>query len=126
MPLFRLPPYARGFFTARNTWANIGGFPCTCYALPLCIYASQRFYPVLKNCRRAMTKTAKLLVIEMVIPPGNEASYSKLLDLMMLVGPGGCDRTEAEYEALFQAGGFKLTKVIPTQSPASVIEGIPE
>jgi hypothetical protein len=58
----------------------------------------------------------------MVIPPGNEASYSKLLDLMMLVGPGGCDRTETEYEALFQAGGFLLTKVVPTQSPASVIE----
>jgi hypothetical protein len=71
---------------------------------------SPRAIAVLKNCRRAMTKTAKLLVIEMVIPPGNEASYSKLLDLMMLVGPGGCDRTEAEYEALFQAGGFKLTK----------------
>jgi O-methyltransferase domain len=73
-----------------------------------------------------MTKTAKLLVIEMVIPPGNEACYSKLLDLMMLVGPGGCDRTEAEYEALFEAGGLLLTKVIPTQSPAGVIEGIPE
>jgi hypothetical protein len=69
-----------------------------------------------------VTKTAKLLFIEMVIPPGNEASYSKLLDLMMLVGPGGCDRTETEYEALFQAGGFSLTKVVPTQSPASVIE----
>ena len=53
----------------------------------------------------------------MVIPPGNEASYSKLLDLMMLVGPGGCDRTETEYEALFQAGGFLLTEVVPTQSP---------
>jgi hypothetical protein len=45
---------------------------------------------------------------------------------MMLVGPGRCDRTEAEHEALFQAGGFLLKKVIPTQSPASVIEGIPE
>jgi O-methyltransferase domain len=105
-------------------------------------WGNNSFLPLLARTRKTFAKvhaiggvypllgvsaiSAKLLVIEIVIPPGNEASYSKLLDLMMLVGPGGCDRTEAEYEALFQAGGFKLTKVIPTQSPASVIEGIPE
>lgn len=79
---------------------------------------------ILQNCRRAMTKQGKLLVIEAVIPPGNVPSFSKLLDLHMLVVTGGHGRTEAEFRAIFAAAGFELTNIIPTQSPASIIEGV--
>ena len=43
---------------------------------------------------------AKLLVLEAVIPPGNDPMFSKLLDLNMLVIPGGLERTEPEYRDL--------------------------
>ena len=43
----------------------------------------------------------------------------------MLVIVGGRERTEAEYRALFEAAGFKLTQIIPTASEMSVIEGVP-
>ena len=66
---------------------------------------------------------ARLLVVEHVIPPGNWPSFGKLLDLTMLVIPGGRERTEAEYEELFEAGGFRLTRVVPTTADVSVIEG---
>ena len=46
-------------------------------------------------------------------PAGNEPSFGKLLDLDMLVIPGGKERTEEEYRRLF-AAGFRLTRVIPT------------
>jgi hypothetical protein len=59
-----------------------------------------------------------------VIPPGNAPSRSKLADLNMLVFTGGCERTEAEYRALFAAAGFTLRRIIPTQSLFSVIEGV--
>jgi hypothetical protein len=79
---------------------------------------------ILKNCRKGTTGGGKLLVIEMVVPPGNEPSLSKLLDLQMLAVLPGCERTEEEYSALFSAAGFKLTRIVPTMSPYSVIEGV--
>ncbi len=71
-----------------------------------------------------MSENGKLLLVEMVIPSGNEPSLGKLVDLEMLLIPGGCERTEAEYRELFTKAGFKLTKIIPTESPMSVIEGV--
>ena len=71
-----------------------------------------------------MADHGTLLVIEQVIPPGNVPSRSKLADLTMLVFTGGCDRTEAEYCALFAAAGFTLRQIMHTQSPFSVIEGV--
>jgi O-methyltransferase/methyltransferase family protein len=79
---------------------------------------------IIRNCRRAMSGDARLLVIEMVIPPGNDPFFGKLVDLEMLL-IGGVGRTEAEYRALLAEAGFKLTKVAPTNSPVSVIEGVP-
>jgi len=85
----------------------------------------ERAIAILKNCHRAMVENGKILVIEQVIPPGNEPFLGKFLDLHMLVMfPGGCERTEDEYRALFEASGFQLTKTVPTKIELSVIEGI--
>lgn len=84
----------------------------------------ERAITILKNCHRAMVDNAKLLVVEQVIPPDNEPFFGKFLDLNMLVMcPGGCERTENEYRVLFKAAGFQLTQIVPT-SNVSVIEGI--
>jgi ubiquinone/menaquinone biosynthesis C-methylase UbiE len=80
---------------------------------------------ILKNCRRAMAPNGKLLLVEAIVPPGNEPSFSKWLDLNMLVMTGGRERTEGEYRNLFRAAGLELTQVVPTPSPSSVIEGVP-
>ena len=86
----------------------------------------ERALKILQNCRRAMAENGKLLLVEGVIPPGNEPSFGKLVDLNMLVMAGGGEHTEAEYRALFAAAGFTLTNVVPLQSPFSfsVIEGV--
>ena len=52
---------------------------------------------ILSNCRRAMQPDARLLVVESVILPGNEPSVGKMLDLVMMVLPGGMERTEEQY-----------------------------
>jgi hypothetical protein len=78
---------------------------------------------ILRNVQRAIGKEGRLLVVEGVIPPGNDPSFSKLLDLTMLVVPGGKERTEDEYRALYQAAGFNLTRIVPTRAEVSVIEG---
>ncbi|MFC1888241.1 methyltransferase [Thermodesulfobacteriota bacterium] len=79
---------------------------------------------ILTNCHRAMQVESKLLVVEMVISPGNEPSIGKLLDLEMLVITGGRERTEEEFENLFLSSGFKLSRIISTKESICIIEGI--
>jgi hypothetical protein len=78
---------------------------------------------ILQNVHRAIGKEGWLLVVEGVIPHGNDPSFGKLLDLTMLVIPGGKERTEEEYCNLFEAGGFQLTRIVPTKAEVSVVEG---
>jgi hypothetical protein len=78
---------------------------------------------ILRNVHKAMSGDARLLLVEGVIPPGNEPSFGKLLDLTMLTIPGGKERTEEEYRTLFRGSGFELTRIIPTAAEVSVIEG---
>jgi hypothetical protein len=78
---------------------------------------------ILGKCREAMPPEGKVLVVETVIPPGNEPCFGKWLDLMMLL-VGGCERTEEEYSRLFSEAGLKLNRVVSTDSEVSVLEGI--
>ncbi|HEV3137197.1 MAG TPA: methyltransferase [Pirellulales bacterium] len=80
---------------------------------------------ILRNVRRAIGATGRLLLVETAIPPGNDPSFAKLLDLNMLVIPGGKERTETEYLELYSAAGFRLTQITPTGADVSVIEGHP-
>jgi hypothetical protein len=82
----------------------------------------ERATRILRNIRAAMNRGGRVLLVESVIPPGNVPDFGKLLDLEMMLLPGGRERTEQEFRDLFAAAGFELTRVIPTQSPLSVIE----
>ena len=79
---------------------------------------------ILKNCRNAMQRGGKVLVIECIVPEGNEPSFSKLLDLNMMVMTGGRERTQREFNALLDSAGLKATRVTRTISPLSVIEAV--
>jgi O-methyltransferase domain len=79
---------------------------------------------ILENCRGAMQRDGRLLIVEMVLPPGDTMHPGKILDMIMLVGPGGQERTEEEYRLLLGKAGFRLTRVVPTESAVSVVEGV--
>jgi hypothetical protein len=85
-------------------------------------WSDDRAVRILKNCRRAMDARAKLLVIEMVLPLLDDAAFGSLLDLNMLVMSGGQERTKDEYCSLFEKSGLRLTRVIPTLAPVSILE----
>ncbi len=80
---------------------------------------------ILRNIRRVLPKDGRVLLLESVVAPGNEPDFSKVIDLEMLLLPGGRERTADEFRALFAANGFELTGIIATQSPLSVIEAKP-
>jgi len=80
---------------------------------------------ILRNCRRVIPASGRLLIAETVVPPANERSFAKDFDFLMMLYPGGMERTVDEYRALFQAAGFELRGITPTTSLVSVIEGRP-
>jgi SAM-dependent methyltransferase len=81
---------------------------------------------ILKNCREAMTENGRLLLVDTVVRDcASSSSFSNLLDLNMLVMTGGRERSKAELAALFDAADYKLTRIIPTMAPQSIIEGRP-
>jgi SAM-dependent methyltransferase len=79
---------------------------------------------ILRNCRNALPAGGKVLVLEAVINEGNEPDWGKLMDLEMLMMFGGRDRTSRELSQLFREARFELTRVIPTRSTTSIVEGI--
>ena len=80
---------------------------------------------ILQACHRALGPRGKVLIIDPVVPPGNAPHYGKLLDLEMLVlTPRGRERTKAEFTGLLQGAGFRLSRVVATKSPLSVVEAV--
>ncbi|MEA2735137.1 MAG: hypothetical protein QOE14_1588 [Humisphaera sp.] len=85
----------------------------------------QRSIRILKNIRKAIAPGGKLLILDTVIPEGNEPHFGKLFDLNMLVMTGGRERTEKEFAVLLRQAGFHLARVVPTQSVISIVEAVP-
>lgn len=79
---------------------------------------------ILTNIRKAMSTYGRVLLIEAVVSERNQPDFAKILDIEMLVSPGGKERTATEYADLFRQSGLKLSRVIPTRSPYSVIEAV--
>ena len=77
---------------------------------------------ILRHIRAVAKPGTKLLLVELVIPPGDVPHPGKLLDLEMLVIASGKERTEAEYAKLVADAGFRLTRIVPTQGAVSVVE----
>ena len=75
-----------------------------------------------------MDADAKLLIVEGVYPPridqSDESRGAAANDVNMLVCTGGRQRSEAEFRRLYDAAGFRLTRIVPTKTPVKVIEGV--
>jgi hypothetical protein len=80
---------------------------------------------ILRSLHRAMRSTARLMVIEPIIPKGGAFHFGKWTDLQMLVCVGGQERTETEHRALLSIAGFALQEVIATDSPLSLLVAKP-
>lgn len=58
-----------------------------------------------------------------MIPLHRRAFPGKWTDLEMLVNLAARERTADEYATLLQRAGFRMTRVVPTASPLSLVEG---
>ena len=67
-----------------------------------------------------MGKNSRILVIDAVMRPGNEADPNKDMDLGIMALTPGRERTEAEFRALFEQSGLHLARIIPPDSPSTL------
>ena len=79
---------------------------------------------ILRNVHAAARPGARLLVVDSVVPPGPGPDFSKFADVNMMVMTGGRERTESQFRTLFNAAGFDLLHVHPTEGPLSIVEGV--
>src|SRR4051812_3927879 len=95
-----------------------------CYVLMNIIHdwADAESIKILSAIRRDMPQHARVLLIESVVPSSPEPHLSKELDIVMMVLPGGRERTKEEYADLVAKCGLRLKRVIDTKSPYSIVE----
>jgi hypothetical protein len=82
-------------------------------------------HTILCNCREAMHRCARLLVVERILAPPNQGAEGKLSDLNMLVNAGGRERTCEEFIALLAGAGFELRATTRLPSSRVIIEALP-
>ncbi|MFI7002083.1 methyltransferase [Nocardia sp. NPDC050175] len=80
---------------------------------------------ILRTVRAAISDSAKLLLIEMVLPSDNRRQFGKLIDLEMLAVVGGRERTEQDFRTLLSANGFELIRRVETAAPDNILEARP-
>ena len=80
---------------------------------------------ILRRCREGLPAAGRVLAIDAVLRPGNDPDPSKVSDLLMMILCPGRERTEAEFAAVFATAGLHLTRVVPTPTPLSIVEGAP-
>jgi hypothetical protein len=84
----------------------------------------ERSVAILRSIRRALEgrKNGRVILLEAVLDEGNAPDFGKLVDLEMMLLPGGRERTASEFAALFERAGFKLSTIVPTESMLKVVE----
>lgn len=83
---------------------------------------------ILRNCRTAAASSARVLLIEQVVPDvlGTSTADQAVIraDLTMMT-VGGKERTAAEYRALLGASGWRLERIVRASAEFSVLEAAP-
>jgi hypothetical protein len=87
-------------------------------------WADEPALKILEHCRSALAgqKSGRLIIVDNVIPENSQPHPGKLLDLEMLLMPGGRERTEPEWHELLGNAGFEITRIVPLKASESVIE----
>ena len=79
---------------------------------------------ILENCRNAVARDGRLLIIEGIFGQTNELTMTHFMDLAMLVLQTGRERTAEEYDELLKRVGLRLERIIPTASAFCILESV--
>lgn len=88
-------------------------------------WADEPALRLLKNIRAVIPATGCLVLAEAVLDDSPAPHFAKMIDVEMIAFVGGKERTADEFRQLLAQAGFELRRIIPTQSPLSLIEAVP-
>ncbi len=88
-------------------------------------WSDEQSIRILSACPAGVFNGGRLLVVDSVVPADRSFSPIKFMDLIMMLFSGGKERTEEEFRTLFAGSGWRLNRIIPTNSPLSIVEGVP-
>lgn len=96
--------------------------PADCMVLKTIIHDwnDENSIQILSNCRKSLKKSGKIILIEQVVEEPFTLT-ALFYDLHMQVMLGGAERTEQEYNSLFEAAGLKTDRIINTKTPMKII-----
>jgi hypothetical protein len=111
----RWEPLAGDFFSAVPPAGDI-------YLLKRIIHDwdDSRALAILRNCRTAMGRDARLLIVDAVMLPGNAPDPNKFMDVNIMTMTPGRERTEAEFRQLCASAGLRVLRLLPLPSPATL------
>jgi hypothetical protein len=128
---------ARGLLEARGVADRVelssGSFfdqvpvGCDAYLLKNILHDwdDERSLTILRNCRRAMQPGHRLLVVELMVERDQVTGIGPMSDVqMMMVCAEGRERSRDDFARLFDRAGFALTRVVPTPTLMSIVEGV--
>lgn len=75
---------------------------------------------ILRACKASLPADARLLVIDAVLRPGNEADPNKMLDVGIMALTRGRERTAADFQRLFADAGLQLLRILPPVAPSTM------
>ena len=79
---------------------------------------------ILRVCRQGLNPGGVVLVVERVLGRSGHEVDVAFADLNMMVLPGGRERSEEEYAALFATADLQLRRVVHTDGPLSILEAV--
>jgi hypothetical protein len=74
-------------------------------------WSDEKAAEILGTIRAAAKPDSRLILLEAVVPEGNEPGGGKWLDLLMLALFEGRERNEAQWRELLEQGGFEPTSI---------------
>lgn len=78
---------------------------------------------ILSLIREQLPQNGRVLLCEWVIPDDPKPDVAKMLDIEMLVlTPGGRERTAGEFRDLLDSAGLRLERIVPTKGPVCIVE----
>lgn len=101
------------------------GFDCYILSHIIHDWDDKKSIQILKNCREGINPDGRLLVLEWVLPEGDTPHVARVVDINMMMLTGGEERTGKQYGRLLEQAGFRLTRIIPTESECSIVEAEP-
>lgn len=86
---------------------------------------------ILKNCRKAITKSnGRIIIVEVVLKPHGDDMFDEtraVFDLLMVTyTSSGRERTELDWKKILEDGGFPRYNIIEIPALLSIIEAFPE